>query len=104
MGGIKGYITEKIIDCFAAGCVPIYLGADNVTDYIPKECFIDKREFPSYRDLLRFLKSVSAEKHAAYLAAARKFLLSEPAQHWQHEPWGTDVGNLLVSLINNPGT
>ncbi len=32
---IPGYITEKIFDCFFAGCVPVYLGASNVTDYIP---------------------------------------------------------------------
>jgi len=34
-----GYITEKIFDCFYAGTVPIYLGAENVTDYIPENCF-----------------------------------------------------------------
>ena len=39
MRDIKGYITEKIFDCFEAGCVPIYFGAPNVETYIPKNCF-----------------------------------------------------------------
>src|SRR3989344_5204980 len=42
---VKGYITEKIFDAFAAGCIPIYWGASNVTEYIPEGCFIDRRKF-----------------------------------------------------------
>ncbi|MFC1672130.1 hypothetical protein ACFL01_03235, partial [Planctomycetota bacterium] len=30
---IPGWITEKIFDCFFAGCVPVYWGANNVTDH-----------------------------------------------------------------------
>ena len=45
MSDMPGYITEKIFDCFFAGCVPIYLGASNMTDYIPGGTFIDKRKF-----------------------------------------------------------
>jgi len=33
---LNGYITEKIFDCFVSGCVPIYWGAGNITDYVPK--------------------------------------------------------------------
>jgi hypothetical protein len=35
-----GYITEKIIDCFVAGTIPIYLGAPDIAEYIPEEFFI----------------------------------------------------------------
>ena len=45
---IPGYITEKIFDCFFAGCVPVYWGAPNVTDHIPEDTFIDRRDFKSY--------------------------------------------------------
>lgn len=31
-----GYVTEKVFDCFLSGCVPIYLGAPDITDFIPK--------------------------------------------------------------------
>lgn len=35
-GSYPGYITEKIIDCFRAGVIPIYKGAPDVDKYIPR--------------------------------------------------------------------
>lgn len=34
---MPGYITEKIFDCFFAGCVPVYWGANNVAEHIPSD-------------------------------------------------------------------
>ena len=34
------YITEKIQDAFMAECVPIYYGADNITDFYPEKSLI----------------------------------------------------------------
>ena len=48
---IPGYITEKIFDCFFAGCVPVYWGAPNITEHIPQNCFIDRRKFKSHEEL-----------------------------------------------------
>jgi len=80
MGDVKGYITEKIFDSFAAGCVPIYLGATNVTDYIPKNCFIDRREFKSYEELYQFLKNMDEATYNIYIENIRQFLKSDKAQ------------------------
>jgi hypothetical protein len=44
-GEFPGYISEKIMDCFLAGTVPVYLGAPNVTRWIPPDCFIDARDY-----------------------------------------------------------
>lgn len=75
-----GLITEKIFDCFAAGSVPIYLGAPNIGDYIPAECFIDLRDYTSYEQLHGYLAGMSESRYREYLAAARSFLGS-PAYH-----------------------
>lgn len=64
---IVGYITEKILDCFSAGCVPIYWGATNVTEHIPKECFINKRDFATYEDLYQFINNMSDNQYLSYL-------------------------------------
>ncbi|KKQ75904.1 MAG: Fucosyltransferase [Candidatus Woesebacteria bacterium GW2011_GWB1_38_5b] len=69
-----GYISEKIFDCFKAKCVPIYLGAPNIRDYIPESCFIDLRNFSNYQELLAFLKSISEANYERYLRSADKFL------------------------------
>lgn len=70
----KGYISEKIFDCFAAGVVPVYWGAPNVEDFIPPECFIDMRAFSSYEELYTFLKNMSKETYEQYLVAIQTFL------------------------------
>lgn len=71
---VPGYITEKIFDCFFAGCVPIYWGANNVTDHIPKDCFIDKRDFNSYEALYSFMKSMDDETYRGYLKNIQSYL------------------------------
>ncbi len=74
---IPGYITEKIFDSFFAGCVPIYWGANNILDYIPKECFIDKREFNTYEEIYNFIKNINDEDYMKYLDNIENYILSE---------------------------
>ena len=73
----NGYISEKIFDCFNAKVVPIYWGAENVEEYIPKECFIDKRDFESYDDLYKYIKNMSEETYEGYITAIEKYLHSK---------------------------
>ena len=40
MKDVNGYVSEKILDCLTAGIVPIYKGADDISKYIPQNCFI----------------------------------------------------------------
>lgn len=72
-----GYVTEKIFDGFFAGCVPVYLGAPDVTDFIPPETFIDLRHFKNYEALYRYLKTMPQVEYHAYLAAIENFVRSE---------------------------
>ena len=73
---IDGYITEKIFDCFFAGCIPIYWGDANISQVIPSQCFIDFRQFSSHDDLYRFIKAISPEQFLSYQNSARQFLMS----------------------------
>ncbi len=82
---VKGYITEKILDCFAAGSVPVYWGASNVTDYIPEGCFVDRRKFENYDELYAFMKNLTQEEYGQYLKNAEEFLKSEKAQVFTQE-------------------
>jgi hypothetical protein len=52
---MKGYITEKIFDCFYAGTVPIYYGASDISDFIDPKSFIDYQNFSGLTDLKRFI-------------------------------------------------
>lgn len=44
------YFTEKILNCFALGTVPIYMGARNIDEYFDAEGLI---VYSGYRDLTR---------------------------------------------------
>jgi hypothetical protein len=75
-----GYITEKIFDCFFAGCVPVYWGAPNVTDYIPSGTFIDRGRFKSHDDLHDYLRGMPRPEYDGYRAAIAEYLVSEQAR------------------------
>lgn len=85
IGRLKGYITEKIFDCFSAGCIPIYLGAANVLDYIPEQCFIDRRKFKNEEALYAYLKGMSEAEYAQRIESIENFLKSEAAQKFSRE-------------------
>jgi hypothetical protein len=82
---VKGYISEKIFDCFATGTVPIYWGASNITDYIPKDCFIDRRDFETLEQLYAFLKQIGKEEFDGYLERAAAYLTSDRAKLFSQE-------------------
>ena len=71
---IDGYITEKIFDCFYAGCIPLYWGAIDIQDYIPKEAYIDVSSFPEPKDAIDFALSMSVESRLKMKQAGRDFI------------------------------
>lgn len=77
MTGVSGYVTEKIFDCFFAGCIPIYWGATNIKDLIPEKTFIDMTEFSSIRDMHHFITSLSDDECQEYVNKAKEYINSE---------------------------
>jgi hypothetical protein len=73
---VYGYVSEKIFDSMRCGCVPIYLGAPDIEKYVPKVCFIDRREFGSDQEVEQFILGTSKEKYASCLDAIKEFLSS----------------------------
>ena len=91
---IPGYITEKIFDCFFAGCVPVYWGASNITDHIPANTFIDRRNFKSYEELYQYLKNIPEKEYISYLNAIKDFIKSDKIYPFS-------AGHFADTLINN---
>ncbi len=69
-----GYLTEKIFDAFFAGCIPVYLGAPDVTDYIPADTFVDRREFASNEQMYRYLEDMSEQEYRRRINAIEEFV------------------------------
>lgn len=80
VGNTPGYLTEKIFDSMVAGCVPIYWGAPDITDYVPKGCFIDRRDFATTSDVYQFIKAMDQETYEGYLKEIRTYLAGPQAK------------------------
>lgn len=91
-----GYVTEKILDCFTSGTVPVYLGAENITEIIPERCYINRRNFDSDLDLYNHLKSVDEDTFNTYLENIRAYLDSEEAKIFSQE---TLVQTFVESIL-----
>ena len=98
--GIPGYITEKIFDCFVSGCVPIYLGAPNIADFVPKSCFIDKQQYSTYPDLYNYLQSITDGQYQIYMNNIVSFLKSEKMELFSPEHYAQTIVSLLASDIS----
>ncbi|EAZ82446.1 glycosyltransferase family 10 domain-containing protein [Algoriphagus machipongonensis] len=60
-----GYVTEKIMDCFIAGCIPIYWGSTCIEkDFNPKR-ILNRLDYKSDEELIAEIKYLN-ENHSAY--------------------------------------
>jgi alpha(1,3/1,4) fucosyltransferase len=82
--GSPGYLTEKIFDCLASGCVPVYIGAPGWQHVIPADCCIDGDRFGAPAELVDFLARVTPAQFAAYQAAGRAFLSAPATQRFSN--------------------
>ena len=73
---MKGWMTEKIFDCFFAGTVPVYWGATDVEEWIPRDAYIDMRQFTGFEQLRAFLHGLSPQDIERYREAARAYIES----------------------------
>ncbi len=95
---MPGYITDKIFDCFYVGTVPIYLGDPYVEKYIPKNCFIDMRDFKNYEELRKFLKALTQSEVQTYKENGRRFLESEGIKPFTEEHFAETFVKVISKL------
>jgi hypothetical protein len=95
---IPGYITEKIFDCFFAGCVPVYWGAPNVTEHIPADTFIDRRNFRTYEELYKYLKNMPDKEYMEYLDAIKDFVEGDKIYPFSAECFADTLCNIVKDI------
>jgi len=99
--GDRGYITEKIFDAFVAGCVPIYLGAPNINEHIPKECFVDKRNFEDYSELHDYLQCMPEDEYLGYLNAIDSFFKSARSTQFRAENFAKNIVDEVLKDVGS---
>jgi len=92
---IPGYITEKIFDCLFSGNIPVYWGAPDIEEFVPKNCFVDRRDFRTHDELYAYLKGLSHEDQLGYLEAARKYIFSPKAYQFSDRSFAETLGEVV---------
>jgi hypothetical protein len=93
-----GWLTEKMLDAMFAGSVPVYLGDPEVAKLVPREAFIDKRDFPDYDALYRHLKGMSQADYEGHRRAIHSFVHGDLIK-----PLGAEaLTEMIVREIVNP--
>ena len=98
--GLEGYITEKIFDAFVAGNVPIYWGASDIEKYVPKECFIDRRDFNNHKQLYDLLKNMSEDRYIDYQNSIKNFLENK-SELFSCNKFADDIVSKIMKKIGN---
>jgi alpha(1,3/1,4) fucosyltransferase len=92
---IEGYITEKIFDCFYAGCIPLYWGAPDVSNFIPKECLINVDDFGSLNEAIIFTQQLSPVSRENMKLAGKRFI----DEH--HKKYTDSIINIIENSLND---
>ena len=82
---LSGYVTEKLFDCFRAGCVPVYVGPKEITELVPAGCFIDGRAYETPAALDAFLRTIDDAAYRGTQERIRAFLLSAQAKPFSQD-------------------
>lgn len=70
---VDNFISEKILDSFLSLCIPVYLGSPKVDEWIPKECYIDIRDFSNTDNLIDYLVKMSDKEYQFYVNNIKKY-------------------------------
>ena len=74
---MDGYITEKLFDCLYAGTIPLYMGPEDISKYIPANVFVDCRKYSSWKEMWADVSTMSFEQIEIMKLAGRNFLKSD---------------------------
>lgn len=91
-----GYVTEKIIDCFKAGVIPIYLGAPDIDEFVPRNTYIDFRDFANLYELHGYLRSMTQDIATDMVNAGQSFLWSNAGKEYSYEGFASNVMQMVI--------
>lgn len=96
VSGIRGYLTEKLFDALLSGVVPIYWGAPDVFDFIPRETMIYFPDYPSIDTLYRHLRTMEESEWKGYIEATQRFLDSPSARIFSPDYFAEQLVNGIL--------
>jgi hypothetical protein len=96
-----GFVTEKIFDSMIAGSIPIYYGASDVQEQVPKDCFIDYRDFKTIAELVAFMQNMSEAEYEHYRTNIKTYLSSNDYRNtFSQERFAKTILDILEEEFN----
>ena len=92
---MPGYVTEKMMDTMFCGSIPVYLGATDVEKYVPKDTFIDIRDFDSYDKVIDFIVNLSSEEINIYRKRIKEFITSNQSYCFSSVAYAKNLLSIL---------
>lgn len=59
---VPGYITEKIMNAYSGGAIPIYWGTSEVNEFFNKDSFVNVSDFDSIDECVEYVINMETEK------------------------------------------
>lgn len=94
-----GYTTEKIVDAFAARCIPIYWGDPEVTRVFNPKAFINVYDYRTLEDVVQRVIALDDDPDT-YLAMLREPALLDDS--FCYENVFTQVVSMLDAIVSLP--
>ena len=95
------YVTEKIFDAMLAGTVPVYLGAQNIVNYVPASCFVDASRFATMDELSDYLETITESQALAIISAGQDFLKSDLGLQYSYEAMAARVASKIDEFFQH---
>lgn len=100
-GDEDSLISERVWDALWGDAVPVYRGHHHIGNYIPKDCYIDARQFMRPKDLLDYLLGMSEAEWARYHDAGQDFVRSEAIEPFLPDAAASDLLTPILAITND---
>jgi len=95
---VNGYVTEKIINAFYSGAIPIYWGSDNINELFNKEAFINIDNFNSFEECIDYVLNMKDSEREFIL---KKSIYNGDLINILNDEYNSKNDNKILKKYNN---
>jgi len=94
-----GYITEKIVNAFYSGAIPIYWGCNTVVQHFNKKAFINVNDFNSFEECVDYV--ISLDNKTIQQMSEEPIYMDNELTHLIDDDWNKIHSNITLDHYVN---
>lgn len=95
----NGYVTEKPIQPMCCGSIPIYYGAPDVEQYLPKGTFINFAEFKNIDEVCDYIYHMNENEYRQYRENIRRFVTTDESRRFSSVAFAETFLGVLNEVV-----